>query len=318
MHALLTGSTDGIGRAAAFHISRTGAVKTLVLHGRSADKVSSLAKELREGGPCNVELKIVLGDYSSLESVVELAEEVASVCPELNCVINNAGVLVDYHSLTKDGHEMTLGVNHVAPVVLTLKLLPLLERNKPSRLINVASMAHLYVGMSMAYKDEATGKTIRDGSPLTSIDFSKVNPKVSADFNPYFQYSLSKLGNVFFTTELERRMRLPENCERFKGVVVNCLHPGVIDTKLFNVLSHRLGSSFTPSAVDSGIITIMHLLTSEEGGLVSGRYFNEEGRIAAANAIAENIEEMQKFWQVTVTMWAEAFVDGRYKSLNAL
>ncbi len=167
-----------------------------------------------------------------------MADNVLKRYKKLDVLVNNAGVYMRHRELTEDGFETTFQVNHLAHFLLTHLLLDLLKRSAPSRIINVSSMAH------------------SNSKP----DFD--NLQAEKKFSAYGAYSLSKLANILFTYELANRLQ-------GTGVTVNCLHPGVIATKLL-----RAGfGSFGGSSVQNGAQTIVYLARSPEGGKVTGKYF---------------------------------------------
>lgn len=121
--------------------------------------------------------------------------------PTLNILINNAGVMRCPHTLTKDGLEMQLGVNHMGHFLLTNLLLDTLKQSSPSRIVVVSSIAHT-----------------RGDINVTDLNSEKSYDEGAA-------YNQSKLANILFTIELAKRLQST-------GVTVNALHPGIVDTEL--------------------------------------------------------------------------------------
>ena len=193
---LITGATDGIGRQTALDIAGMGA--HVLIHGRDRKRLDATAREFgRVGGS----VETFLADFASLDQVRQMAEDIKGKHDRLDVLINNAGILDNRHRTSKDGFEMTFAVNHLAPFLLTCLLLDLLKAGVPSRIVNVSSMMH-----------------------SRSIDFENLNGEKG--FDGHDAYGFSKLCNVLFTYELAERLE-------DSGVTVNCLHPGVINTKLF-------------------------------------------------------------------------------------
>jgi NAD(P)-dependent dehydrogenase (short-subunit alcohol dehydrogenase family) len=132
---LITGASDGLGRALAEDLAADGG-HTLLLHGRDQERLREVAAAT--GG------ETYRADLSSLAGVRRLAADVAARHDRLDVLVNNAGV--GFHAegtrrqTSADGHELRLAVNYLAPVVLTRELLPLLRRSAPSRIVNVASV----------------------------------------------------------------------------------------------------------------------------------------------------------------------------------
>jgi NAD(P)-dependent dehydrogenase (short-subunit alcohol dehydrogenase family) len=180
--ALVTGSTDGIGRETARVLASKG--WDVIVHGRTPAKA-------RAAGD-----RWVAGDFESLAEVRAMAASVARMTDRLDALIDNAGILARARAKSRDGHEITIAVNHLAPFLLTNLLLPLVEKAS-GRIVIVSSQVH------------ASGQLPEDLDELDRL-------------TGFEAYCASKLANVLHANELARRTK----------VVVNSLHPGVIGTKL--------------------------------------------------------------------------------------
>jgi len=192
---LVTGATDGIGKQTAFELALLGA--EVWVHGRSREKAERVAAEVGAQGAFTA-------DLASLEQVRALAADVEARAPALDVIVHNAGVFEDRRTLSADGYELTLAVNHLAPFLLTHLLLPVLRANRPSRVVNVSSGVH----------------ALREGLDLDDL-------QREARYDGQSAYAGSKLCNVLFTNELARRLDDPT-------LSVLALHPGVIATKLLH------------------------------------------------------------------------------------
>ena len=197
---LITGATDGIGKATALALAGIGA--TVILHGRDPDKTARALEEIQAATGSN-KLHTVIADFSSLNDVAKLAEQVGSKFGQLNVLINNAGQINDRRLTSQDGFELTLAVNHLAPFLLTQKLLPVLQANAPARIVNVASSA-----MGGGYID------------LDDLQSER-------HFDGWQVYANTKLANVLFSNVLAEQLT-------GTGVVSNSLCPGLIDTNLLH------------------------------------------------------------------------------------
>jgi len=248
--ALVTGATDGIGKETARVLAGLG--YRVLVHGRSLEKAAKTCADLGTGEP-------VAGDLASLAEVRALAASVAALTPKLDVLVNNAGVFVHERTLTGDGLELTMAVNHFAPFVLTHRLGPLLEaastEEEPARAIHVSSMAH------------ARGKLDPD-----DLDAAR-------GFDGYDAYARSKLANVLFAVAMAKRTRATHNA----------LHPGVITTKLL-----KSGFGMAGASLASGARTSVKVATAPELARVTGRYFSDEreatpSKLARDEALAERL-----------------------------
>jgi NAD(P)-dependent dehydrogenase (short-subunit alcohol dehydrogenase family) len=232
---LITGSTDGIGKAAALELTRMGA--KVILHGRNPGRCYRVLAEVQKASK-GATPGCFAADLSSLKEVRKLAEDIRANTTKLDVMINNAGVFMTERRLTEDGFETTFAVNHLAPFLLTHLLCDLLTSNAPARIINVSSVSH----------------------QRARIDFE--NLQGEKEFTGYGAYALSKAANILTTYELAERLEASR-------VTVNCLHPGVINTKL---LREGFGGMFgAPPTV--GAATLVYLASAPEVGATTGRYF---------------------------------------------
>lgn len=260
---LVTGSTDGIGLETATRLAMQG--HRIILHGRNDKKIDEAISEIKLHYP-NLELETIRADLSSLEEVKSMAAELNRRFDKLDVLINNAGIYMNKRELSRDGIEMTFAVNHLAHFALTLQLLDLLKKSAPSRIINVSSMAH-------------TGSV----STFENYNFN-------TNFNSFASYSLSKLANILFTNELAERLNST-------GVTVNCLHPGVIDTKLL-----RAGfGNFGGGSLEQGAKTSIYLALMEEVSDITGKYFSDS-KIIKPSADAHNKELQKELWDLSVQL----------------
>ena len=149
---LITGSTDGIGKLTARKLAEAG--HRILLHGRNAEKVTAVTEELKTATG-NSDLTGFVADLSDLSAVMALADEVTAAAPELDVLINNAGVYASAQKTSKDGLELRFAVNYVAPLLLTTRLAPALRAQKGSRVINLSSAAQGSVSLP-ALMGEAT------------------------------------------------------------------------------------------------------------------------------------------------------------------
>ncbi|WP_025270370.1 SDR family NAD(P)-dependent oxidoreductase [Hippea sp. KM1] len=194
-YTLITGATDGVGLMVALELARMD--EHLIIHGRNKLKLNRTAEELKSINP-SISVKTVVCDFASLKQVRDAFVKIKD--ENIRVLINNAGCFDSTGVITEDGFGLTYQVNHLSHFLLTHTLLPSIIKNAPSKIIVVSSMAH-----------------------AGSIDFETL--KKGRFGYSYSAYSCSKLCNILFAFKLSRMLKS-------KGVSVNCLHPGVINTKL--------------------------------------------------------------------------------------
>ena len=265
---LITGPTQGIGRATALHLAKLG--PTMVLVVRDEKRGRELADEIRAGGNSRVEL--IIADLSSQAEVRRVAAEFLSRHDRLHLLINNAGGIFMKRQESVDGLELTLALNHLGYFLLTNLLLDVLKRSAPARIVNVASRAH------------------RRGT----IRFEDLQSKQS--YGGWPAYSQSKLANILFSSELARR--LAET-----GVTSNCLHPGVVATGFGQNnrgLMGLLWKLFAPllRTPEKGAATTIFLATSPEVEGVTGKYF-ADCKVVTPTAEARDLLVGKRLWKVS-------------------
>lgn len=240
---LITGCTQGIGRAAALELGRAGA--HLLLVARSRERGQAVLDEIQAANP-EAKAELLLADLSARSEIRRLADEVNQRRLPLHVLVNNAGGINMRRQTTVDGFELTFATNHLAYFLLTHLLLERLVASAPARIVNVASNAH-------------------NGGEIRLDDL-----QLTHGFTGWKAYSQSKLANVLFTYELARRLD-------GKSVTANCLHPGVVATGFghgqpFLGFFVKLGRPFllTP---EKGARTLIYLASSPEVEGVTGKYF---------------------------------------------
>jgi len=255
---LITGSTDGIGRETAVRLAGKG--WRVVIHGRNEAKMGATTRHVREITG-NERIEGVAGNLASLREVSALAENCWGRFESLDCLIANAGVFKARFERSADGYEMTFAVNHLAHFLLTRKLLPLLERSPAGRIVIVSSMAH-----------------------ASRLDFDNLQAKKG--FDGYEAYSVSKLCNLLFGYKLARDLK-------GTGITVNCLHPGVINTKLL-----KKGWGGIGAPVHQGAETSVYLVDSPEVAGVTGQYFVNRAPSRSA-PVSYDLPTQQRLWELS-------------------
>lgn len=265
---LITGPTQGIGRAATLAIAKSGPKLVLVV--RDPARGRELAEELRAAGNPNVEL--LIGDLSSQADVRRVASEFLARHDRLHLLVNNAGAIFMQRQESRDGLEMTFALNHLGYFLLTSLLRDVLVKSAPARIVNVASRAHV----------------------RGTIAFDDLQAKRS--YSGWSAYSQSKLANILFTRELSRRLQ-------GTGVTCNCLHPGVVSTGFGKNDSGWMRWAVKVAAPflrtpEQGAATTIFLAQSPAVEGVTGKYFSDCKEIEPSKE-ARDAEVAKRLWQVS-------------------
>jgi NAD(P)-dependent dehydrogenase (short-subunit alcohol dehydrogenase family) len=238
---LITGSTDGLGRALAVELARGGA--RLLLHGRDPERLRDTETEIRDRVG-NTELRGYVADFSALDDVGELAAQVARDHNRLDALVNNAGIGTNLPGdgarlESRDGYELRFAVNYLAPFLLTRSLLPLIVRSPPARVVNVSSAGQ---------------------SP---IDFDDV--MLEGDYSGVQAYCQSKLAQVMFTFDLAGELDAD-------AVTANSLHPATyMPTKIVAAAGVQPASS-----LEEGVTATLRLVADPGLDGITGRYFDRQ------------------------------------------
>ena len=232
---LVTGSTDGLGRAVATSLAESGA--RVVLHGRDDARGKEAMAEIR-AATGNQDIHWQRADFASLDSVAALAEGVQRDYDRLDVLVNNAGLGTSGpREESEDGHELRFAVNYLAHFALTRALLPLLGASAPARIVNVSSAGQ------------------------APIDFDDV--MLENRYDGVQAYCQSKLAQVMFTIDLAEELDPG-------AVAANCLHPAsYMPTKMV-----RKAGVSPMSSLEQGRDATVRLVNDAQLAGVSGRYFN--------------------------------------------
>lgn len=266
---LITGATSGIGKAAALQLAQLGA--SVVMVGRNPQTTAAAIQEIR-GQSNNDRVESMLADLSSQEQVRLLAKNFQARYQRLDVLVNNAGALMLSRQQSVDGIEMTFALNHLNYFLLTSLLLDTLKSSSPARIINVASDSH-------------------QDAHLKFDDL-----QLEKNYGGYKAYGRSKLANLLFTYELDRRLQ-------GSNVTVNAMHPGLVATKFLanNGVRGRVYNLFVRLVGRSaarGAKTITYLASSPDVEGVSGKYFVEDGLVQSSPASYDK-DAAVRLWKVS-------------------
>jgi len=255
---LVTGSTDGIGKATALALARAG--HRVIVHGRNRPRVDAALGHLR-AEMADADLDGISFDLGTVASVRKGVATLLERVTQLDVLINNAGIYASERIVTEDGAEATFAVNQLGPFLLTALVTPaLLASGGGARVINVSSVAHARGRIHM------TDLTLEKG------------------WSAYAAYAQSKLAQVMHALSLAERHPADK-------LAAFSVHPGVIQTKLL-----RQGFGPVPGAsVETGAATSIALATGELSG-TSGAYF-VDGQEAQPAAAALDADVRDELWQ---------------------
>jgi len=256
---LVTGSTDGIGNATAIALAEGGA--EVILHGRNEKKGKRVQRELETITGSHPDL--VIADYSRQDQIRLMAVDLIARYTRLDVLINNVGTYQKTRHVTPEGSEMTFAVNYLGPFLLTHLLLPLLKKSSGARIVTVASSAHEDVDQ-IDWEDLPQGRR----------------------YDPWGAYALSKFADITFTYSLARNLE-------GSGATANCLHPGVVDTKLLRSAFPGY-PAITP---EEAAKTPVWLARSPEVAGVSGKYFDSMHPVRSS-AMTYDHKVQERLWKM--------------------
>lgn len=282
--AVITGASGGLGYETALVLAEKGA--EVIFAVRSEAKGKDAIHRLKEQVP-GARVRLIRLDLSDLSSVRSFAEAYRRDYGTLDLLINNAGVMVPPYRKTTDGFELQFGSNHLGHFALTGLLLPQLLNTPKSRVVTLSSIAHLGA----------------------SIDFDNLDG--SKGYNRIKFYGQSKLANLLFAKELQRRLA----ASGAETISIGC-HPGVANTNLFSrgsgkqagVLSRLLWTLFSSQSAAMGALPTLYAATAP--GLKGGEYIGPDGRggrkgypqLARTDSRAEDEQTAKRLWDVSESL----------------
>ncbi len=276
--AIVTGANSGLGYDTAAVLAGRGA--HVVLAVRNLDKGRQAVDRITAASP-NAVVAVQELDLSSLDSVRKAAEDLRGAHPRIDLLINNAGVMyVPSRQTTKDGFEMQFGTNHLGHFALTGLLLDHMTSVDGSRVVTVSSVGHRI---------------------LARIHFD--DPHLQRRYNRVEAYGQSKLANLMFTYELQRRLTA-------KGVptVALAAHPGLADTELMRYLPGFMPDAvwkFAAQPADKGALPTLRAATDPDAR--GGQYYGPDGigevkgnpKIVASSAQSRNQDLQRRLWTLS-------------------
>jgi NAD(P)-dependent dehydrogenase (short-subunit alcohol dehydrogenase family) len=287
--AVVTGANSGLGLATARELARAGASVTLAC--RSTDRGATAAREIEAAVPGGAAVEVAALDLGSLASVQAFAERFLAAHEGLDLLINNAGVMAPPRRVTADGFELQLGTNYLGHFALTGRLLGAMQGRGDARVVTLSSNAH----------------------KMGRIDFDDLQSE--RHYRRWRAYGQSKLADLLFALELDRRLRADGSAVRSLAA-----HPGYAATnlqsaaapaldRLVMVVSNRLMAQ----SAEMGALPTLYAAT--QPGLQGGTYVGPDGRgefrghpvPVSPNTAARDRQTAARLWNVSEKLTAVNF-----------
>lgn len=278
---VVTGGNSGIGYEAAKAFASKGAYTILAC--RNLDKGRAALQKLQTA-VSGAQAEVMQLDLASLKSVRQFAAEFKNKFNRLDVLANNAGIMMVPYGKTEDGFERQFGTNHLGHFALTGLLMDVILQTPGARVVNVSSNAHRWGEM----------------------DFDNLMYE-NGDYAPTPAYGRSKLANLLFTYELQRRFEAAG-----ANAMVLAAHPGVAATNLANHLINRwyfkllmpLMPLISQNAAMGALPTIRAAVDPQAKG---GQYYGPNGRremrgypvVVTSNEASHNVEDAKRLWEIS-------------------
>lgn len=289
--AVITGATSGIGFETAKVLAQRGAEVWLACR----DPVKArLAAERIETQGAALEVQVIPLDLASLQSVRECAESLRRQLPQLDLLVNNAGVMVPPYSLTQEGFELQFGTNHLGHFALTGHLISLLRTTRNARIVTVSSGIHHFGTMNF---DDLHGQR---------------------SYHPGRAYAQSKLANLLFTYELQRRLQAGGN-----DTLAVAAHPGWARTELQRHIRSnslvrwlvRLAGRFLSQDARGGALPTLR--AAADPRVAPGDFYGPDGFLQGkgaparvnSNTASRNRAWQQRLWSVSEELTGVHYLD---------
>ena len=280
---LITGANSGLGLESAKLLAGAGA--QVIMACRNPEKGQQAVDEILAKHP-NAKLDLMQLDLSDLQSVKDFADKVHNRYDKLNVLMNNAGIMAPPFQRTRDGFEMQMGTNHLGHFALTGLLLDLLENAEAPRIVTVSSLAQ-YMGR-------------------LNLD----NFNAEKGYKRWTFYGHSKLANLMFARELDRRLR-----ERGSRVQSLAAHPGYSSTNLQNDTIFAHINQFLAQPQHMGAYPSVYAATSDE--VERGGFYGPNGLFGAggypapahARRVTDDRSVAGKLWKKSEELTGVAYLD---------
>jgi NAD(P)-dependent dehydrogenase (short-subunit alcohol dehydrogenase family) len=277
--AVVTGASSGLGLETARVLAAHGA--TVVLAGRDSSRIGAAADDIRQQATAPVQTAEL--DLASLESIRAAAADLTSRFSRLDLLINNAGLMFAPYGLTKDGYELQFGTNHLGHFALTGLLMPSLLAAPGSRVVTLSSNGHRAGRMNFADLQSAR------------------------HYSRYAAYGKSKLANLLFTYELQRRLAAAK-----AHTIALAAHPGTARTELTRhmsavsnaAMSSRFATLNSWLVQDAKMGALPTLRAATDPEAIGGTYYGPGGFmqltgypvVVTSNTRSHNNQDQRRLW----------------------
>jgi len=288
---IITGANSGIGFESAREFARKGA--EVIVASRNPEKAEKAIVRIREELPA-AKLKFIELDLANLASIRKFTEEFKLGYSRLDILLNNAGIMLVPFGKTVDGFERTVGTNYLGHFALTGQLLDRLSATPGARVVNVASNAH-YAG---------------------EMDFNDLLFD-NGGYAPMKAYGRSKLANLLFTYELQRRFQSTGN-----EVIALAAHPGISATELanhlfFNLISWLIQPVMKLIFQSSAMGALPSLRAAVDPEAQGGQYYGPDGQgeksgypiVVDSNYASKNEEDASTLWTISENLTEIKYLD---------
>jgi len=275
---IVTGGNSGLGYESVKAFAEKGA--EVILASRTMEKGDEAKERIGDVPGQIVVMQLDLADFSSIKNFVS---EFRNKYKRLDVLLNNAGIMISPYFLTKDGLEGQNGINHFGHFALTGQLIDLIKSTPGSRIVNVSSNAHKY----------------------GTMDFDNLLFEDGKDYSPLKSYSRSKLGNLLFTYELQRKFT-----SNGSDTIAVAAHPGASKTNLvkyvenkwwFKLLTPLMGL-MAQDAAQGALPQIRAAVDPEvQGGQYYGPHKGMKGYpvLVSSNDSSHDEDNARKLWEAS-------------------
>ncbi len=279
---VVTGGNSGLGYEACKAFADKGA--EVVMASRSTEKGEEAKDEILKSVPKG-KIKVMQLDLGDLDSVKKFVADFKKSHKKLDVLLNNAGIMMSPYFTTKDGFEGQNGINHLGHFALTGLLLDVVLKTPGSRIVNVSSMAH------------KNGK----------MDFDNYLFENGNGYSSMKAYGRSKLSNLLFTYELERKLVAAK-----KDTIAVAAHPGVAMTNLAHYLEEKWIVRFLLPLVknmaqDQAMGALPEIRASVDPEVKGASYYGPDGKgerkghpvLVTSNEASHSIQDAAKLWEAS-------------------